>query len=248
MAIKILILGKNGLLGNMVYSWFSNSEKFIVMDIDENLRWPSANFKDSVINSDAEFIINCIGAIHQKTKNFSINHELPIWLDSIGKKIVHPGTDCEMDEDEYGISKRVSRNYIMESGKNTKIIKTSIIGPELLTKFSLMSWFLSNNDGDVVNGFTNQFWNGNTTLTWSIFCENLIKNWNTMDKENILYSMCISKFELLKTINSVFERNITVNPYESKNHVNKCLIGQFQMDNIKVQLSELKKYIENEDK
>ena len=48
-------------------------------------------------------------------------------------KIIHPGTDCEMDDDDYGNSKRIASEWIKSSGQNTKIIKTSILGPELNT-------------------------------------------------------------------------------------------------------------------
>ena len=48
-----------------------------------------------------------------------------------------------MDDDDYGNSKRIAAEWIKSSGKNTKIIKTSILGPEISTKARLMEWFLS---------------------------------------------------------------------------------------------------------
>ena len=107
-------------------------------------RWPSSKFKNHIKKFDGDYIINCIGAIHQRTNQFNINWELPQWLDENANcKIIHPGTDCEMDDDDYGNSKRIAAEWIKSSSKNTKIIKTSILGPELNTKASLMEWFLS---------------------------------------------------------------------------------------------------------
>jgi dTDP-4-dehydrorhamnose reductase len=172
--MEILILGHTGLLGNMVNKYFTHCD-IKVNTLPSDIRWNSLEFKNFIIENNFDFIVNCIGSIPQRTKDFLINNELPIWLDeNSNSKIIHPGTDCEMDNDDYGISKKIARDYIINSSKNTKIIKTSIIGTELNSNYSLMSWFLSNKDGDTVRGFTKQMWNGNTTLTWSKFCLDLI--------------------------------------------------------------------------
>ena len=105
-----------------------------------------------------------------------------------------------------------------------------------------MSWFLSNKDGSEVNGFTKQMWNGNTTLTWSKFCLDMIKNWEKYKTESILYSNCVSKYEILKVINKIFNRNIKVNPYDSIS-IDKCLIGDIKTENIDKQIEELKDFI-----
>ena len=238
--MRILILGHTGMLGHMVHKYLTS--KLLTVETAQH-RWPSQEFKEFIKNYDGDFIINCIGAIHQKTKNFDINWELPIFLDFYSKcKIIHPGTDCEMDDDEYGISKRNARDFIVNKSNKTKIIKTSIIGIEPNSNYSLMSWFLSNKDGSEVNGFTKQMWNGNTTLTWSKFCLDMIKNWEKYKTESILYSNCVSKYEILKVINKIFNRNIKVNPYDSIS-IDKCLIGDIKTENIDKQIEELKDFI-----
>jgi dTDP-4-dehydrorhamnose reductase len=148
-----------------------------------------------------------------------------------------------MDMDEYGVSKKKSRDYIIDNSENTKIIKTSIIGPELNTHFSLMDWFLSNKDNDEVNGFVNHKWNGNTTLTWAKFCLELINNWDKYQKETILYSDCVSKYEILNHINDTFGRKIKILKKETDN-VDKCLLGEIKMPSIKDQIKELKYFID----
>ena len=244
--MKILILGHTGLLGNMVNKYFTHCD-IKVNTLPSDIRWNSLEFKNFIIDNNFDFIINCIGAIPQRTKDFSINHELPIWLDeNSNSKIIHPGTDCEMDNDEYGISKKIARDFIVNKSTSIKIIKTSIIGTELNSNYSLMSWFLSNKDGDTVRGFTKQMWNGNTTLTWAKFCLDLINNWDKYSNETILYSNCISKYEILNNINIIFNRDIKITPYDSIS-IDKCLVGDIKTDDISIQIKELKDFI-NESK
>jgi dTDP-4-dehydrorhamnose reductase len=116
---RILILGHNGMLGHMVLKFLKTQNITIETT---NLRWPTDNFKEEIKNYNGDFIINCIGAIHQRTSNFDVNWELPIFLDFYSNcKIIHPGTDCEMDNDSYGISKRIARDFIVNSSKKYKI-------------------------------------------------------------------------------------------------------------------------------
>jgi hypothetical protein len=237
--MRILILGHNGMLGHMVHKYLTS--KSLTIETTQH-KWPSQEFKEFVINYDGDFIINCIGAIHQKTTNFDVNWELPIFLDFNGKcKVIHPGTDCEMDNDNYGISKRIARDFIVNTSKNSKSIKTSIIGPELKGNASLMEWFLSNDDGTTVNGYSKYYWNGNTTLTWSEFAYGLIINWDGFEKETILCSECISKKEILDSINIVFGRKINI-VEKSEISFNKCLHSNQITPHIKEQLFKLKNF------
>lgn len=238
--IKVLVLGHNGLLGNTVKSKMETSSGISVSV--NNHRWPTDDFKNEVIKSNADFIINCIGAIHQKTKEFSINTDLPIWLDlNSNCRIIHPGTDCEMDEDPYGISKKNASDYIKNQGSKTKIIKTSIIGTEKETAYSFMSWFLNNPDGSSVRGFSNHLWNGNTTLTWTEHCIRMIRDWESFNTETILYSDCVSKFDMLNILNEVYSRKIEV-ILDERQGVNKCLNGDIKTPHIKEQLIALRDF------
>jgi dTDP-4-dehydrorhamnose reductase len=237
--MKVLILGHNGMLGHMVFKYLTS--KNIICETT-NLRWPTDEFKNKIKNYEGDFIINCIGAIHQKTNNFDVNWELPIFLDFYSNcKIIHPGTDCEMDLDNYGTSKKIARDFIVNTSNKTKSIKTSIIGPELNTNASLMEWFLSNKDNSTVNGYNQYFWNGNTTLTWSEQSYNHMINWDSYPKETILSSTCISKKEILESINDVFKRKINI---VSKDDVifNKCLVSNITTPHIKEQLIKLKEF------
>jgi dTDP-4-dehydrorhamnose reductase len=235
--MKILILGHNGLLGNMVYRYYKSLDKYEIITTD--LRWSTEKFKDFVIKSRADYIINCIGMIPQKKPIDSlyriINYELPMWLDSLGIKVIHPDTD-EPADTAYGLSKQMARE---NASINTKIIKTSIIGFEKGTKFSFLDWFL-HSEG-TVNGFTNQFWNGNTTLEWAKWSEKFITEWGNFGRVTILANPeCLSKYDILLKIKNLFQKEIEITPVEAPIAKNNCMKGDFITNDLLNQLIEMK--------
>lgn len=238
--MKILILGSNGMLGHMVKKYLEQYYEIETI----NHRWPSKKFKTAILDSNADVLINCVGAIPQRTKDFTINWELPIWLDKwFNGKIVHPGTDCEIDDDEYGLSKARATNWILNYGEKTKIIKTSIIGPELKGNASLMDWFLSQK-GEVF-GYTKAIWNGITTLEWAKQCLSLIDNWDQYSLLNIPYSNPVSKFELLNIIKECYSKtDVKILPKELGK--NKTLKGTIKTSDIKNQITELVNFGKND--
>ena len=231
--MKVLILGSKGMLGHMVHKYLKS------LDVEVETykgRWPENKSQISEFRGD--YIINCIGAIPQRRNIFDINYELPIWLDSnTSCKIIHPGTDCD-DDDDYGNSKKKATNFILTQGKNTKIIKTSILGPELQGGASLLEWFLSQEKE--VNGYTKAIWNGNTTLEWAKHCYEIMLEWKKFETETVLQGETISKYDLLKTISEVYQKNIKINPIEKG--VDRRLLGDIKTSSIKTQLIELKQF------
>jgi len=237
--MKILILGHNGMLGHMVKKYLNQFEYNI---ITTELRWPNDDFKNFIKSFDGDYIINCIGAIHQRTESFEINWELPIFLDFYSlSKIIHPGTDCEMDTDNYGLSKKIAKDFILTNSKNTKSITTSIIGPELNTNASLMNWFLSRESNSEICGYNRFFWNGNTTLTWSKWCYDMMNNWSNYGIDTILESEKISKKEILNSLNEIFDKGIKIKNCETV-ITDKCLNGGIKTEHIHEQILELKSF------
>ena len=122
-------------------------------------------------------------------------------------------------------------------GQRTKIIKCSIIGPELNGNQSLLEWFLSSKEE--VHGYSQQMWNGITTLQWSKICWELINNYQDFEQMTVPYSECISKFTLLNVIKEVYGKDIIIHPSD-KIKINKCLRGNFSTPPIRDQLLDLK--------
>lgn len=257
---KVLILGAEGLLGSWVSKYFS--EFYQIQSLKS--RWDSKSFKSDVLNFDGNIIINCIGAIPQKESSQerfdSINYELPKWLDENVKtscKILHPTTDCEFDgnihlyesynkqdkptaNDSYGISKSKFTQWASTNAQHTKILRTSIIGLEKQTKFSLLSWFL--NEKKQVNGYTNHFWNGITTLEWAKWALVLIKNWDNFEPLTQLGTRKVSKFELLSIIKQIWNKDISIVPHNALRLQNKTLQTDFTLKSIELQLQQLYEY------
>jgi dTDP-4-dehydrorhamnose reductase len=270
--MKILLLGHKGMLGDAVLRVFKARN----LEVE--------TFGDSVVSRDFlynnyhtvlqyDVIINCIGKIPQTSKNFSINCQLPIWLEELsGKfcKIIEAGSDCSysgnlsadssyklysnLDADsDYGLSKARMEKFVrMCDPKKHKIIKTSIIGIDS-KQSSLLSWFLSKKDGEEVSGYTNHLWNGITTIEWAEVCYQLIINWqNDVSYYQIkdfphyiqVGTHVVSKFHLLEKFNQAFKRDIKINPVESS-PCNRSLFQYWHLGHIDDQLKKLRYFYEN---
>jgi len=221
--MKVLILGHKGMLGNMVHLYFQYQKIDCVVIED---RWPSEAFNDKISTFDGNYIINCIGAIPQKTKSFIINYQLPQTLEKRSKKhikIIHPGSDCEMENDGYGCSKRMASEWI---------------------KDNLLSWFLSCDSITTILGYSKCFWNGVTTLEWAKHCYwGHCFDWEQMPKEQILRTGNISKYQLLEAIGAEYKKDIKITPV-NKPVINRCLSGGLLVNNIASQLEELRIFYE----
>ena len=196
--MKICILGHNGMLGHMVVKYLKSQNEDI---ITTDLKWESEEFKHFIKNLSCEYLINCIGSIPQKKPDWekykSVNIYLPLFLsENFNGKIIHPTTDCEFDgeipeisyysseelptaKDDYGMSKAYA-SILLKQKYNVKQIRTSIVGPELYNKVSLMEWFFKQSEN--ANGYVNHYWNGITTLEWAKQSYNIIKNWDSYNK------------------------------------------------------------------
>jgi dTDP-4-dehydrorhamnose reductase len=258
---KVLILGHKGMLGRAVHLYFTTKKNdFVVLTINE--RWGTEDFKKILQEADVEVIINCIGLIPQKKPSNEeyerVNVDLPIFLETLGKKIIHPSTDCEFSgnidtdikyskqdvrdaEDVYGKSKAKISVLIEKSFTNTKIIRTSIIGHELNSHLSLLDWFLFSEEA--VNGYINHYWNGITTLEWAKLCAEIINNWDKFPVLNQYGTLEIrSKYVLLNEIKHVYNKNIKINNFKALEKVNKCLESDKHIKPIREQLQELKSF------
>lgn len=258
--LRIVVLGYNGMLGNAVAKYFGNKKDSYVV-LTTSTRWNDEAFKNFLITTECDFIINCIGGIPQKNKKpedfLSLNKDLPLFLESLGKKVILPSTDCEFSgaiqegevynrdsvrdaEDAYGKSKADISAYLEKNSINTKIIRTSIIGHELNSNVALLDWFLSNKGGEVF-GYTDRFWNGITTLQWAKECEYLMHNFDTAFVLTQLGTEeCNSKYAVLTLMNEVYKTETSIIPKVSGKTENKCLLSDRKLPTLKEQLEELK--------
>ena len=185
-----------------------------------------------------DLVINCIGIIkqlkesHNALLSIEINslfpHKLADHIKGSKIRLIHISTDCVFSGDKgnyietdhsdakdlYGKTKFLGEliNY-----NNCITIRTSIIGPELQTKVSLLEWFLSQK-GEV-NGYVNAIYSGLTTNELILIIEKYIIP--APEKKGLyhLSSDPISKYNLLKIIAKIYNKKIKINPFnEFKNN------------------------------
>ena len=172
-------------------------------------------------------IINCVAinnaTTSQKELNL-INSELPKLLVNIldnkndGSQLVHISTNgvfsgkqgnyIESDQpdanDIYGKTKL--KGEVVHFPHLT--IRTSIIGPQLMSNSGLLEWFLKQENE--VRGYAEVKWNGVTTLECAKFIDWAINQ--KMTGLVHLFSKKISKYDLLNIIKKAYGKNIKINP------------------------------------
>lgn len=271
--MKIIIFGSNGMLGNYVKSYMKH-KKYDVIELTRddfdllNIDYEKLDIfikKLNIIKND--IIINCVGIIPQssayrildKNMYYKINSIFPIILSSLCDKyelkMIHITTDCvfsgkigNYDENsihdetsDYGVSKSLG-----ELCKAT-IIRTSIIGEELNNKRSLLEWVKSNYDKEI-NGYCNHYWNGVTCLELAKIIEKIIvENKFWLGIRHFFSPTKVSKYELVKMINDVYELNIKINKCETE-IIDKTLktnysIYEYNIPELLMQIKELKNHL-----
>ena len=186
-----------------------------------------SNLEKCIKKIKPDYIINCVGIIKQKitpsmiNKIYLINSILPNFLNFLSFKnnfnLIHISTDCVFDGksgnydekkkpnslDDYGLSKFKGEVF----SANTLTLRTSIIGHELGTNFSLMEWFLKCKRP--VKGYKKAFFSGLTTLELSKSIEKILFK----KFESGLFNSGgnkISKFDLLLKIKEVYDKDINI--------------------------------------
>lgn len=195
-----------------------------------------------------DYIINAIGVIRQKICNRDpeaqnairiVNADFPSQLNEFqaqsGIPVIQIGTDCVFSGDKgnysenanfdpqdiYGVTK-------VEGEKNSKLamtIRTSIIGKEQSTRYSLLSWVLSSSPNSKVDGYINHQWNGVTTLAFSKIVSGVMKH--KMFKSGVVHLVprdTLSKYELINEIKHAFGReDLRVNKFEAERAIDMTL-------------------------
>jgi dTDP-4-dehydrorhamnose reductase len=265
--MKVILFGSTGMLGCYVYSYLSNNN-ITVIPVNRNIYNVEENDKNKldiilseIVNED-DTIINCIGIIPQREINNNyrkfivVNTLFPHILYDLSIKynthFIHITTDCVFSGNNgnynvndihdstsiYGITKSLGEPI------NATIIRTSIIGEELINKKSLLEWVLSMNN-KTINGYNNVIWNGVTCLTLAkIILEILISNNYWKGIKHIYSPDNVTKYELCNYINQIYNLNIKIIKYDLSYNINMTLIGDnnYKIPDLYTQISEQKNY------
>jgi dTDP-4-dehydrorhamnose reductase len=196
----------------------------------------------------SEWIVNAIGLIKPYIKDDNsleiqrallVNSQFPHWLGEVATSwkstVLQIATDCvyagtkgnyiETDKhdaiDVYGKTKSLGEAF----DEATKILRCSIVGPELKGHVSLLDWFRKQKSGAKLNGFTNHNWNGVTTLHFAKICEGIITHRpNLARMQHVIPSGQISKFELVSSFARSFNRpDVEITPTVAATEINRTL-------------------------
>jgi len=227
--------------------------EFVVKNFDSNYHIFDFNkqnrkpLEEIIKGRNYDFIVNCIGVIKPKidekdNKSISntvlINSYFPLDIHKLalknGIKYFQIGTDCVFSgldgnysedsfqdaKDLYGKSKIVGEI----EGINKIVIRSSIIGPEQGIGFSLMNWFL-NNQQSVVSGYKNHMWNGVTTLNFAKIIGGAILNSKNNDfkTHHLIPKNVITKANLLEQFKLNFNKEIDIKHIDADSVINRTL-------------------------
>jgi dTDP-4-dehydrorhamnose reductase len=240
---KVLVLGSTGMLGHQVFKEIIKSQNYEVFDISFRTKLRSESFICDIRDTKKlsnyielihpDFIINCIGVLIKESNNNPANaiyinsyfpHLIRSIADNLGIRLIHISTDCvfsgkkgeytENDfrdaDDIYGRSKALGEIF----DNNHLNIRTSIIGPEIKENGEgLLHWFL--NQKNKVDGFSNSYWGGVTTLECTKVIIFAIEN-NITGIINVTNGEKISKYQILDTINTILGNRCDVNKVDGK--------------------------------
>ncbi|WP_228547204.1 sugar nucleotide-binding protein [Nonlabens antarcticus] len=275
--IKILILGSKGMAGHVLFDILSSQNKYSVYGLARGIESTDRTFNLDVTDieglnniiqkNDFDIVINCIGILNKDAENnpakaIWFNSYFPHYLENITRntnvKIIHISTDCvfsgkrgsytENDFRDgtgfYATSKALGE---LENEKDLTI-RTSIIGPELNPKgIGLFHWFMTHSMDDKLQGFSQVFWSGLTTIELAdIVIQSIDANLTGLRIASVVPS--IDKFTLLKKFNSVFSNDLHVITEKDDYKSNKSLIStkkdfHYIISNYDVMLYNMKKYL-----
>ena len=270
--MRILVLGRNGMLGHVVYEYFKSiGEDVFGTDIRGNgIVYDSYKNQDELENIVKEYkpevVINCIGILNQvaednKVLAVKLNSLLPHYVDSLSEKynfkFIHVSTDCvfdgkkgKYDEDAlpdatsfYGRSKALG-----EVVNNRSItLRTSIVGPDTNPNgIGLFQWFM-NQKGEV-GGYTKVIWTGVTTIELAKCMKKAIDN-NLTGFHHVVNNDFISKYDLISLFKEAFNKDIVINKNENvvseKTLVRTNKSFDFNIPSYKEMVYEMKKWVDD---
>ena len=240
----LLGLQKENLKINAHFKKKRSNQKFLKSDNTKFhfIEISAANIHNFLESVNPDVIINAVGLTIRKLDKHSLeqiifsNSLLPNILSSWSEKnncrLLHFSTDCVFSgkrgkylEDDitdaldvYGKTKSLGE----VKSNNCLTLRSSMIGFELNNKTELLEWIFKNH-GKTINGFSNVIYSGITTSLMSRIVVKILNDHPNLNGIYNISSMPISKFNLLKKINTIFDLNIEIKSIKSR-AIDKSLV------------------------
>ncbi len=203
-----------------------------------------------------DYVVNCVGGIKQHkempaSEMIEVNSVLPWRLSELASqyksRLIQISTDCVFDgvkgfytendtpnaTDVYGRSKFLGE---IADRDHVLTLRTSIIGRELKNGLSLVEWFLSQDRGAKIKGFSEAIYSGFPTHTMARIIAEVIEKKDFIHGLYNISSEPINKFELLQKINKQFEKEIEITPVDSPK-INRALVSQKVWEKLQMEIS-----------
>lgn len=270
--MRILVLGKSGMLGHVVYTYFQEKgyEVFGTSPTGDGIIYDAFNDMEQVEKILEEIkpnvVINCIGILNQvceanKPLAVKLNSLLPHYMNSLSEKynfkFVHVSTDCVFEGtkgkyDEKSFEDATSfygRSKALGEVKNDRSVtlRTSIVGPDSNPKgIGLFQWFM--NQEDSVGGYTKVIWTGVTTIELAKQIEVAIKN-NLVGLNHVVNNEFISKHDLITLFKKSFNKKIKISKNDKvvseKTLVRTDASYNFEIPSYEVMVEEMREWVVN---
>ncbi len=240
--------------GHVIYNYFTTIQQFDVYGIARNIETKEKTYNIDVFNieevstlitqNNFDVIVNCIGVLNKEAENnpskaIWFNSYFPHFLEQLAQytntQIIHISTDCVFSGKKGNYTENdfkdgegfYAQSKALGEIRNTKdvTIRTSIIGPEINPNgIGLLHWFLKQPQSTTLNGFSNAFWTGLTTLELANVIYSIIEQ-RINGLIQVIPQNKISKYELLKLFNSIYRNNNLEIVEDDKYKVDKSLIS-----------------------
>jgi dTDP-4-dehydrorhamnose reductase len=171
-------------------------------------------------------------------------HDLAIAAVAIGAHVIHISTDAVFADDAgpcdeaslrfgtglYATSKRIGEIAAVHALN----LRCSIIGPDTVKRRGLLEWLRAQPAGARIEGFTDQHWNGVTTLQLADLCARLVDPtlFRAVRDEGPVHHVApnrgVSKFELLGLLAHALSLSIHIVPKPSGHPVNRPLVSRYE--------------------
>lgn len=251
--MKVVVLGKNGMLGHLLYEYLSSKNNIRgntvdVFGTDRSVFEVSpCDYQQLLLKftatcgSDVDYVVNCIGAIKPRFNksdpsneiytNGVFPHQLAKVCEALGARLIHITTDCVYSGREGGYTERSEHDPLDVYGKSKSIgesenaitLRTSIIGPEYMGR---QSSFL---DG-FLKKYTGKTINGFQNHFWNglttLELSKRIYDIMYMDIENGTYHLfaeIVSKYYMAAEISHHYGLNLKINRINAPVAVDRTL-------------------------
>ncbi len=273
---KIVIIGSNGMAGHLISDYLILNPKFEIVKVARDSSIKKTDYQIDVSDFNAleelisilkpDYVINAIGVLNADAENnpdrsVLLNSYFPHFLakicDKYESRLFHISTDCVFNgkkgsylENDFkdGIGFYAQSKALGEVNyRNHITIRTSIIGPDIKRNgIGLLNWILLQN-GEI-NGYSEAFWGGVTTLELAKAIEFFImQNIDGVNIYHLTNSEKISKFDLLRIINEVFNLKLNISS-SSEYKVDKSLVNSnksidYRVPSYQIMIEEMYKWI-----